>query len=157
MTDALVRQHLRGVLAWKEAHVDFDSAVAGIPPPQRGGRPSGAAHSLWQIVEHIRIAQADILDFCRNPEYRPMTWPDDYWPADPVPPDDDAWDASLQRYKQDREALQRLALDPAVDLTAPIPHGDGHTSLREILLVADHTAYHVGELVLLRRLLGIWP
>lgn len=157
MTDALVRQHLQAVLAWKDAHVDLDSAVAGIPPPRRGECPSGAPHSPWQIVEHIRVAQEDILDFCRTPAYRPRTWPDDYWPADPAPPDDDAWDASLQRYRQDREALQRLALDSSVDLTTPIPHGDGQTSLREILLVADHTAYHVGELVLLRRLLGMWP
>jgi hypothetical protein len=104
----------------------------------------------------MRLAQHDILDFCVTPDYREMKWPDDYWPSSPAPRPASAWSASLRRFREDREALQRLTLDPAVDLTARIPHGAGQTFAREIVLVADHTAYHVGQLVLVRRLLGIW-
>jgi hypothetical protein len=157
MTENVVREHLAGVLAWKDAHVDLETAVAGIPAAKCGERPAGAPHSPWEILEHIRVAQHDILDFCRSPDYHALKWPDDYWPAEPTPPDAGAWDVSLQRYREDRDALRQLALDRSVDLTEKIAHGDGQTCLREVLLVADHTAYHVGELVLVRRLLGIWP
>lgn len=157
MTERVVREHLAGVLAWKDAHVDLETAVAGIPAGKRGERPAGAPHSAWEILEHVRVAQNDILDFCRSADYQALTWPDDYWPGEPAPPDEGAWDVSLQRYREDRDALRQLALDRAVDLSEKIPHGDGQTYLREVLLVADHTAYHVGELVLVRRLLDIWP
>jgi hypothetical protein len=108
------------------------------------------------LLEHLRLTQHDILEFCRNPNYQELTWPDDYWPSSPAPASPEDWDHSIARYLEDREALQRLANDPKVDLTAQIPHGSGQTYLRELVLVADHTAYHLGELIVVRRLLGIW-
>jgi hypothetical protein len=113
-------------------------------------------YSAWQLLEHLRIAQHDILDFCRNPHYTEMKWPDDYWPSSPTPPSARAWNESIRQFRADRDGLRELALDRSIDLNAKIPHGSGQTYLREIVLVADHTAYHVGELVLLRRLLGAW-
>jgi len=158
MTDhTALRAQLAHFLDWHEAHATFDAAVDGIPAALRGTVPSGLPHSAWQILEHLRITQHDILDFCRNPSYREIAWPDDYWPSSPVPPAESAWEASLTAYRQDREALQQLARDPKTDLFASIPHGSGQTYLRELLLVVDHAAYHIGQLVLVRRLLGVWP
>jgi uncharacterized damage-inducible protein DinB len=154
--ESALRALLARTLAWEDAHVSFDKAVAGLAPGLRGRAPERAAFSPWQLLEHLRIAQHDILDFCRNPAYREMTWPDDYWPESPEPPSDGAWDESIRQFQADRRALQQLAEDPAVDLHAKIPHGSGQTYLRELLLAADHTAYHVGQLVLVRRLLGDW-
>jgi len=157
ITETTLRGLLARLLEWEDAHVGFDAVVAGIPPAQRGMQAAGLPYSPWQLLEHLRIAQADILDFCVNTDYREMAWPDDYWPASPAPPSDEAWDESVRRVREDRQALQRLAADPAIDLDAKIPHGTGQTYLRELLLVADHNAYHVGQLVLVRRLLGSWP
>jgi uncharacterized damage-inducible protein DinB len=154
--DKALRELLRRTLDWEDAHVGFDTSVAGIPVRLRGKRPSGAPHSPWQIVEHLRLAQHDILDFCVNPAYEEQRWPEDYWPASERPGSDAAWKGSLAQFRRDRRALQRLAANPKIDLTAPIPHGSGQTYLRELILVADHTAYHVGQLVLVRQLLGIW-
>ncbi len=153
-----VRDHLRRVLAWEDAHVTFDQAVGGLPPAARGRRASGFEHSAWQLVEHIRIAQDDILDFCVNRAYaHTMRWPDDYWPRDPEPPSEDAWAGSIAGYGRSREALMRLAQD-VEDLAAPVPTGNTtQTFLRAILLTADHTAYHVGQIVALRRALDLWP
>ena len=117
----------------------------------------GLPHSPWQLVEHLRIAQHDILDFCVNPGYQEMSWPDDYWPASPEPPTAAAWDESIAGYKRDLAEMQRLVRDEAIDPFAKIPHGSGQTYIREILLVVDHAAYHIGQIVLVRRLLGIWP
>ena len=155
-SDNTLRDLLARVLDWEDAHAGFDKAVADIPPELRSRKPRALPHSAWQIVEHIRLAQHDILDFCRNPRYREMKWPADYWPASPEPPSADAWDASIRAYRRDRKALQRMAKDRKVKLDARIPHGSGQTYLRELLLVADHTSYHVGQLVLVRRLLGNW-
>jgi uncharacterized damage-inducible protein DinB len=152
-----LREHLARSLAWQDAHVGFDGAVEGLPARLRGERAAGLPHSPWQLVEHLRFTQRDILDFCRDPAYREPSWPQDYWPSDAAPADDAAWDAAVAGYRADREALQRLAADPGLDLAATIPHGTGQTYLRELLLVVDHTAYHVGQLVLVRRLLGAWP
>jgi len=154
--DVAVRQLLSKMLDWEDAHVGFDSAVANIAPDQQGKRPPGLPYSPWQLVEHLRRAQHDILDFCINPKYKELNWPDDYWPKSPAPPSAAAWDESLKAFRRDRQALQELAADPAIDLTARISHGDGQTYLREIVLAADHVAYHVGQLVAVRRLLGIW-
>ena len=153
-----MRDHLVRVLEWEEAHVSFDKAVEGIPPGKRGGRPPGFEHSPWQLLEHIRLAQDDILDFCVNAKYEhTMKWPDDYWPVDPAPPTDKAWTDSIAAYGRSRETLQQLARD-VKDLTATVPTGKAsQTYLRAILLTADHTAYHVGQLVAVRRALGIWP
>jgi uncharacterized damage-inducible protein DinB len=157
MTDeAVLRELLRRLLAWEDAHVGFDAAVGGIPPQLRGRQPAGVPYSPWQLVEHLRIAQHDILDFCRNPRYEELKWPDDYWPTSAAPHTDDAWDESLRLFRSDRDALQQLAADRSIDLAARIPHGGGQTYLRELVLAADHAAYHVGQLVLVRRLLGAW-
>ena len=154
--DAALRAHLRKLLAWGDAHVDYDRAVAGLAPELRGQRPGGLPYSPWELLEHLRITQHDILDFSRNPQYAELSWPEDYWPQSAAPPDAHAWDVSIAAFHADREALQALADDPEVDLFARIPHGQGQTYLRELLLVADHNAYHVGQLVALRRRLGAW-
>jgi uncharacterized damage-inducible protein DinB len=156
MRETALRDHLARVLDWEDAHVGFDKAVDGIPADRRGVRPAGFEHSAWQIVEHLRIAQDDILDFSVNPRYEEkLKWPDDYWP-DPAPPSDAAWNASVAAFKASREKLKALARE-AEDLTATVPTGKGQqTYLRAVLLAADHTAYHVGQLVALRRALGIW-
>jgi len=146
------------VIAWGDAHVTFDAAVEDLKPDLRGKRPDGCPHSPWELVEHIRIAQRDILEFCVADRYGEHTWPDDYWPASPEPASPHAWDQSLAGYREDREALELLVRDPNVDLSARTPHATQPTQtyLRAILLIADHTAYHVGQLVLVRRLLGAW-
>jgi len=154
--DAALREQLRKLLDWQDAHVGFDRAVDGIPPDLRGQKPAGAPYSPWQLLEHLRLAQYDILDFCRNPQYQEMKWPDDYWPASAAPASAADWDASVKQFREDRKAFQDLAADPKIDLFAKIPHGQGQTYLREILLEADHAAYHIGELVVVRRLLGAW-
>ena len=154
--EAALRDHLSRVLAWQDAHGTFEAAVDGIPPSHHGRVPDGLPYSPWQLLEHLRLAQHDILDFCRNPDYEEMRWPDDYWPKSPAPPSDSAWDESVRDFREDRAALQALASDRSRDLLATIPHGSGQTYLREILLTADHTSYHVGQLIVVRRLLGIW-
>lgn len=152
-----LRAQLVRLLGWHDAHVSLDAALEGLPPELRGKRPKRLPYSVWQLLEHIRRAQHDILDFSRNPAYVELSWPDDYWPGKPEPPSAAAWDESVAACRRDRKALERLAADPAVDLFAKIPHGSGQTVLRELLLTADHTAYHVGQIVLVRRLLDAWP
>lgn len=156
MTPPPLRHLLAGALAWRDAHVDFGAAVDGIPPETRGVRPNGLPHSAWELVEHIRLTQRDILDFCRDPEYEEPRWPEDYWPREQAPESEGAWEESIAAVRADRAALQELASDPDLDLFAPIPHGTGQTYLRELLVVTDHTSYHVGQLVLVRRALGSW-
>ena len=151
-----MRTELARALDWGEAHADFDAAVKDFPAALRGTVVQGLPYSAWQILEHLRLAQHDILDFSRNAKYAEMKWPDDYWPASPEPPDDKAWEKSVAAFRRDRKAVQKMAADPKVKLDKRIPHGKGQTYLREILLVLDHNAYHVGELVMLRRLLGAW-
>ena len=155
-TDAF-RDHVEQILDWEDAHVGFDKAIDGISADKRGVRPAGFEHSAWQLLEHIRIAQADILDFCVNAKYKhDMKWPDDYWPKEPAPPNAKAWNESAASYARDRDGLKRIARG-IEDLTAKVPTGNAQqTYLRAILLTADHTAYHVGQLVALRRALGIW-
>ena len=153
-----VRTHLVRMLDWEESHVGFDRAVAKLPAERRGATASGFAHSPWQLLEHMRLAQADLLAFCFDPAYvHALQWPDDYWPASPEPPGDAAWDESVARVRADRERLKQLAADPTLDLAQPVPTGEAHqTYLRAVLLVADHTAYHLGQLVAVRRALGAW-
>lgn len=155
--DEATRAHVVKLLEWGDAHVDFDTAVADLPAELRGRRVQGFPHSAWQLVEHLRLAQRDLLDFCVDPHYEAPKWPDDYWPKSPEPPDSTSWDKCLAAFREDREALKALAGDKARDLTAKIPHGTGQTYLRSILLVADHNAYHLGQLVALRQQLGAWP
>jgi len=156
MDDAALRAQLAALLDWSDAHVGFDAAVKGIPPKMRGAVPAGWQYSAWQLVEHIRIAQHDILEFCVAQKYEEKKWPDAYWPKSPAPRSGGAWTASIAAYRRDCRALQRLTRDRRVNLTGAVPHGSGQTYLREILLAADHTAYHAGQLIALRRQLGIW-
>jgi uncharacterized damage-inducible protein DinB len=154
---AALRDHLARTLDWEEAHVGFDKAIDAIPPDQRGARASGFEHSPWQLLEHLRIAQEDILDFCLNANYvHQLKWPDDYWPKTPTPPDPEAWTDSIASYTRSRERLKQLTRE-VEDLTAKVPTGKpAQTYLRAILLAADHAAYHVGQLVAVRRALGNW-
>ena len=157
-SNSAIRDHLVRVLEWEDAHVSFDKAVDGIPLDKRGARADGFDHSPWQLMEHIRLAQEDILDFCVNSAYQhTMAWPDDYWPKNPAPPSQQAWTESIALYARARDAMKRLARD-VEDLTARVPRGkEKHTYLRAILLSADHAAYHVGQIVAVRQALGIWP
>lgn len=153
--DKSLRTHLRKLLDWEDAHVSFDAAVEGISPSLRGVAPERLPHSPWQLLEHLRLTQLDILEFCRNPAYVEPSL-QEYWPPTSAPPTQQAWDESVAAFKKDREALKELASSRAVDLFAEIPHGSGQTYLRELLLVADHNAYHIGQLIVVRRRLGIW-
>lgn len=154
--DQSLREQLTYLLAGGGAHVGFDAALAGLPPALRGIRPSGLPHTPWELLEHMRIAQSDILEFTRKPKHVSPPWPAGYWPPTQTPPDDTAWDKSLKAFRADLAAIRRMVKDPKVNLHAPLPHGTGQTVLREVLLTADHTAYHLGEMILVRRLLGAW-
>jgi len=151
-----VRKQIADVLAWHEAHQPFEDVVADFPEKLRGVRPHGLPHSAWALVEHMRIAQWDMLEFSRDPKHKSPKFPEGYWPPSHEPPGTKAWDESVKRFLADRAELQKLVLDPARDLTAPIPHGSGQTLLREALLTADHNSQHLGQLITLRRLLGAW-
>lgn len=152
-----VREHLLYLLRGGGAHLGFDQAVADIPPRLRGAKPPGVPHSPWRLLEHMRIAQGDILQFSRDPKHVSPAFPDGYWPAGDGPPNRTAWAKSVAAFRADLQAIAALVADRATDLFAPIPHGDGQTILREALLVADHNAYHLGQLVVVRRALGCWP
>ena len=157
-TDSQLRAHLQELLRGGHAHVTFDDAVAELPASLRGTRPESLPYSLWELVEHIRIAQRDIIDYAlaRTPgEYTSIEWPEAYWPKNPAPPSAKAWDDSIAAVRADREEMEGLVKDG--DLFAKLPAAtEGHTLLRQALLLADHTAYHIGELVAVRRLLGAW-
>ena len=149
-----IRELLARVLDWGHAHIRFDEAVKDFPPELRGVRPAGGPHSAWELLEHLRLAQWDILEFSRDANHVSPEFPKGYWPPAPEPPDAAAWDKSIAAFRTDLHALAAMAQDPAIDLVARIPHGDGQTVLREILLAADHNAYHLGQLMMVRRLLG---
>ncbi len=153
-----LRKHLVNLLHSSEAHLNFDDAIAGFTPEQRGARPPGAVHTAWQLLEHLRICQWDILEFSRNAKHVSPAWPEGLWPVAEAPPDDEAWQKSIAAFHTDLRAMQKLVADPKRDLLARVNHPEAqakHTLLREALVLADHNAYHVGQLVLLRRLLGI--
>jgi hypothetical protein len=154
--DKALRQHVINLLKGADAHVAFDAAVNSVPVNLRGRRPEGAEHSLWELLEHLRIAQWDILEFSRNAKHKSPEFPSGYWPRAETPPDEKAWDQSVQAFRKDLASLCELVAEGSTDLFAKIPHGDSQTVLREALVAADHNAYHVGQLVLLRRLLGAW-
>jgi hypothetical protein len=156
MHDSVLREHLRKLLNGREAHVDWSSALKGFPEELIGEKPAGSPHSAWELLEHTRIAQRDILEFSRNPKHVSPEWPSGYWPKAPIPPRVGGWDKSVKAFHQDLGTMVRLVTDPGTDLAAPIPHGSGQTILREALLVADHNSYHLGQFVLLRRQLGLW-
>lgn len=153
---AALRRHLVELLTGGHAHATFDDVVKGLPVKLRGKRPKGASHSPWEMLEHLRIAQWDILEFTRNPKHVSPKWPDGYWPDVPTPPSARAWAASVRAFRNDLAAMIKLVKDESIDLFARIPHGDGQTVLREALLIADHNAYHIGQLATVRKLLGAW-
>jgi hypothetical protein len=156
-TNRSLREHVLYLLKGGGAHLHFDAAVADLPAELRGAKPPGLPHTPWRLVEHMRIAQWDILEFSRNPKHVSPEFDAGYWPAGDAPPDDAPWDRGLAGFRADLKAMQDLVADPATDLFAPIPHGQGQTILREALLVADHNSYHLGQLVTVRRLLRAWP
>jgi hypothetical protein len=151
-----LREHVLYLLRGGGAHLSFDKAVEGVPPHLRGAKVEPVPHTPWRLLEHLRIAQWDILQFTIDPKHESPEWPAGYWPSGDGPPDDPAWDRAVSAYRSDSVAMQALVANPATDLFAPLPHGTGQTVLREALLVADHAAYHVGQLVVVRRLLGCW-
>jgi len=160
MTDAqnrALREHVLYLLEGGGAHAQFDQVIAGIPAKLRGRKPVGLPHSLWMLLEHMRIAQRDILEFSRNRKHVSPEWPGGYWPTTEAPPSAAAWNASIKKFRQDLKAMGNLVTNPKTDLFARVPWGDGQTILREALLVADHNAYHLGQLLDARRLLGAWP
>jgi len=154
--DRALREHLLNLLKGDGAHADFEAAVKDLPPDIQGKRPKGSEHSPWEVLEHLRIAQWDILEFSRNAKHVSPEFPSGYWPSTPAPANEKAWDKSADAFRSDLKAMTELVTHESTDLFTPIPHGEGKTILREALLVADHNAYHLGELVLLRRLLGAW-
>jgi len=154
--DASLREHLLSLLTARQAHCTFEDAVAQMPPARRGERPEALPYSVWELVEHLRRAQHDILVYCRDPDYAAPDWPGDYWPDD-ASPSDEAWAESLDQVEEDRTALADLVRDESLDLYDTVPASDEHTYLREVMLVADHNAYHVGQIVTVRRQLGLWP
>lgn len=156
MLDPL-REHVIDLLDSNHAHLRFDEVIADWPVNQRFRKPPQAPHTPWQLLEHLRICQWDILEFSRNPEHQSPPFPEGYWPKAAQPPDEEAWDRSVAAFRADLQAMQDLVGDDSVDLLAPLPHGSGQTILREALLLADHNAYHVGQLALLRKQLSAWP
>ncbi len=156
-SDASLRRHLLELLKGGNAHVRFEEAIAGIPAKLRGRKPAGLPHSPWMLLEHMRIAQWDILEFSRNRKHVSPDWPKGYWPGSATPPNQSAWNASIKAFGKDLKAMQNLVANPKTGLHTPIPWGEGQTILREALLLADHNAYHVAQLVDVRRLLGAWP
>jgi hypothetical protein len=151
-----LRKEVDRILSGKGAHADFDAAVAGLPPKLRGVRLEGAPHSAWELLEHLRIAQWDMLEFSRDPKHVSPDWPDGYWPKSAEPDSATAWENGVKGFQRDLKAMRELVSDPKSDLFTPFPHGKGQTLLREALQLADHNAYHVGELIFLRRMLGAW-
>ena len=152
-----VREIVARSLSWEEAHATFDAAVANLAVNLRGKRPGNFPHSCWELVEHIRIAQEDLADFMERADYHQYKWPDEYWPSDPAPPSDKAWDDSIAAVLRDREHIKEITMRESIDLTAKVPWGNGQTYLRTILVAVDHTAYHVGQILAVRKLLGAWP
>ena len=152
-----VRTIVASALDWEQAHATFDAAVAKMPPDLRGQRPANFPHSAWELVEHIRITQEELADYMERADYHVLKWPDEYWPSNPAPQFEKAWDESIAAVRRDCEHLKEIAMRPSIDLTAPIPWGEGRTYLRTILVAVDHTAYHVGQILAVRKILGAWP
>lgn len=155
-SETTIRKALLEFLQGKSAHANLEDAVKNFPLALAGKRPAGMPHTAWQLVEHMRITLHDLLDFCTNSEYQALEWPKEYWPQQDAPASEAAWKESIRALQEDMEEFEKLARNAATNLYAPIPWGDGQTVLREILLAGDHTSYHTGQLVLLRRALGAW-
>jgi len=154
--DQSLRDHLRELLRGRSAHLDCEKAIEGLPPELRGAKAPGLPHTVWQLLEHLRIGQWDILEFGRDKGHVSPKWPEGYWPETAAPPDEAAWDRSVESFLRDLQEMRDLVADPKTDLYAKIPWGDGQTILREAMLVADHNAYHLGQIVCVRQALGAW-
>jgi hypothetical protein len=154
--DQSIRDHLVNLLQGRQVHIDPETVLADFPQELRGEKPEGIPHSAWELLEHLRIAQWDILEFSRDSRHESPQFPEGYWPGSPQPSDEVSWGNSLASFQENLQAMADLVRAPVTDLHSPIPHGSGQTILREALLVADHNAYHLGQLVLIRRLLGAW-
>ena len=148
-----LRQQLADAIRGHQAHIDFDSAIKDFPPSIQGVKPPHAPHTAWQLLEHMRIAQYDILEFSRNPRHQSPKWPDEYWPKTEAPPDEEAWANSVKSFRKNAEEMTKLVQDPQTDLFQPFAHGEGQTLLREALLVASHNSYHLGQLMFLKKTL----
>lgn len=151
------RRIVASALDWEQAHASLDSAIKDLPAGLRGKRPANFPHSPWELLDHIRRTQNDLLEFCRNPKYEELKWPDDYWPPTPAPANDAAWNETVDVIHRDAAALAAFTMEDGRDLTAKIPHGTGQTYLRTVLVAVDHASYHVGQIIAVRRLLGTWP
>ncbi len=154
--DQSLRQHLLDLLAGGNAHAKFDDVIQDLPPKLYGKKPENFPHTAWMLLEHLRITQWDILEFSRNAKHKSPEWPSGYWPKTEAPHSAEAWNKSVEEFQRDLKAMKDLVENPQTDLFAKIPWGDGQTILREALLVADHNAYHLGQLLDVRRLLGAW-
>ena len=151
---AILRKQLLDAIRGHQAHIEFSAAVKDFPPELQGKKPAGAPHSAWQLLEHLRIAQSDILEFSRNPKHESPNWPEGYWPTSEAPPNAQDWTQSVASFEHDRKELMALVEDPQLDLFQRFPHGQGQTLLREALLVASHNSYHLGQLVFLKKMLA---
>ncbi len=157
MSDSHTRQQLVNLLTLRQAHMIFEDAIKDFPAAHYNTYPGGLEYTFWHLLEHLRICQWDILDYINNPNYIELKFPDDLWPDRAAKADKAVWQTTIDRFQADRAALVDLVQNPQTDLSAPIPHGyDGHTILREILIVADHNAYHIGEFGILRHIAGLW-
>ena len=154
--DRLLREQLVRLLDGRGAHVDADTAIGKLSFGDVSKKPEGAPWTLWEVFEHLRIAQEDIVEFSRNADHQSPEFPKGYWPADAAPKDAEAWEQSIVSFRRDLAAMKAIVLDPGIDLHARIPHGDGQTILREAMLIADHNAYHLGQMVLMMKMLGLW-
>lgn len=155
-SEQIFRQLLSQSLDWQNAHVNFETTIKEVPPAKRGLRLPGAPYSPWELLEHLRLAQRDILDYCQAEPYQSHAWPDDYWPESPEPPSEEAWDKSIDAFLKDTKEAQTLINHPEMDLFATVPHHEQATYFKEMLIILDHNAYHVGQLVLLCRMMGEW-
>jgi hypothetical protein len=156
MSDTAITDQLVALLTQANAHATFDQSVKNIPFKKLGTTPENLPYSIWMLVEHIRIAQADILDFSINAYYKGLKWPEEYWPAEQAPKDEQSWQKSVEQIRQDRQTFIDLLNNPGADLFTPFPHGEGQNLFREALLIADHNSYHTGQIILIRRSLNDW-
>ena len=156
MDDQALRKHLKTFLEGRSAHANLEAAVTGLPLSDLSIKPPGTPHTIWQLVEHIRIALEDLVSFSTNPQYTAPNWPQDYWPSSLAPAGAEAWNASLKAIKDHIQVFVKLIEDPATNFLQPFPWGEGQTLLHEILLAGDHAGYHIGQIVLLRQQLGNW-
>lgn len=156
--DQAIREQLLYQLGGGGAHADFDTVIEGLPTELRGKKARGLPHTMWQLLEHMRLCQWDILEYSRRRDHVTPPWPSGFWPEDAAPPGDTAWDESVERFRADLEAMQDLVADPSRDPLEPIPWGEepSHTLMRQAILLVDHNSYHLGQMVMVRRTLGAW-